>query len=93
MRRKKDFLSEGLSQLVSKFSGRRETYFVTADARSVGYEDGLGCVGSFEKVGVVAVPNVVFYDNAAEGQHLIRFTFCKSLDVLDEAVTRLQGLR
>ena len=36
------------------------------------------------KVGVVAVPNVVFYDNEVEGQHLIRFTFCKSLDVLDE---------
>jgi N-succinyldiaminopimelate aminotransferase len=34
----------------------------------------------------------VFYDNQEEGAHLIRFAFCKSLDVLDEAINRLQRL-
>ena len=94
MRRKKDFLSEGLESAGFEIFRPQGTYFVTADARSVGYEDGLElCWQLPEKVGVVAVPNVVFYDNEVEGQHLIRFTFCKSLDVLDEAVTRLQGLQ
>ena len=94
MRRKKDFLSEGLESAGFEIFRPQGTYFVTADARSVGYEDGLElCWQLPEKVGVVAVPSVVFYDNEVEGQHLIRFTFCKSLDVLDEAVTRLQGLQ
>ena len=94
MREKRDFLSAGLESAGLEIIRPQGTYFVTADARSVGYEDGLElCWQLPEKVGVVAVPNVVFYDNEAEGRHLIRFTFCKSLDVLDEAVTRLQGLK
>jgi N-succinyldiaminopimelate aminotransferase len=41
---------------------------------------------------VVAVPNVVFYDDKDAGRHLIRFAFCKRMEVLDEAVTRLKAL-
>ena len=93
MREKRDFLSAGLRSAGFEIFESQGTYFVTADARSVGYEDGLElCWQLPEKVGVVAVPNVVFYDNQHEGQHLIRFTFCKSLEILSEAVDRLHGL-
>ena len=93
MKDKRDFLSAGLRSAGFEIFESQGTYFVTADARSVGYSDGLElCWQLPEKVGVVAVPNVVFYDNQEEGQHLIRFTFCKSLDVLGEAVHRLQSL-
>ena len=93
MKEKRDFLSAGLRSAGFEIFESQGTYFVTADARSVGYSDGLElCWQLPEKVGVVAVPNVVFYDNQEEGRHLIRFTFCKSLDVLGEAVHRLQGL-
>lgn len=93
MKEKRDFLSAGLRSAGFEIFESQGTYFVTADARSVGYADGLElCWQLPEKVGVVAVPNVVFYDNQEEGQHLIRFTFCKSLDVLGEAVHRLQSL-
>ena len=93
MKEKRDFLSAGLRSAGFEIFESQGTYFVTADARSVGYSDGLElCWQLPEKVGVVAVPNVVFYDNQEEGQHLIRFTFCKSLDVLGEAVHRLQSL-
>ena len=93
MKEKRDFLSAGLRSAGFEIFESQGTYFVTADARSVGYADGLElCRQLPEKVGVVAVPNVVFYDNQEEGRHLIRFTFCKSLDVLGEAVHRLQGL-
>jgi N-succinyldiaminopimelate aminotransferase len=70
------------------------TYFVTADIRGFGTADGLDfCWKLPEAVGVVAVPNVVFYDNVEAGSHLVRFAFCKRLEVLDEACSRLSGLK
>jgi N-succinyldiaminopimelate aminotransferase len=42
---------------------------------------------------VVGVPTQVFYDNVHEGRHLVRFTFCKRIEVLEEASMRLAGLR
>jgi N-succinyldiaminopimelate aminotransferase len=42
---------------------------------------------------VVAIPNVVFYANREEGRHLVRFAFCKRLEVIDDAVSRLKALR
>jgi N-succinyldiaminopimelate aminotransferase len=38
------------------------------------------------------VPNVVFYDDADAGRSLVRFTFCKRTEVLEDAVTRLKAL-
>jgi N-succinyldiaminopimelate aminotransferase len=35
----------------------------------------------------------VFYEHEEVGRALVRFTFCKRLDVLDEAVARLKALR
>ena len=58
----------------------------------MGESDGRAfCLGLPERAGVVAVPNVVFYDNADEGRHLIRFAFCKKDEVLDAALKRLAG--
>ena len=69
------------------------TYFVTADIRSLGESDGLAfCRSLPERCGVVAVPNVVFYDDQDAGRPLVRFAFCKRREVLDEAVTRLKAL-
>ena len=47
-----------------------------------------------ERAGVVAVPTVVFYapEHAHLGRHLVRFAFCKSDDVLGDAVGRLGRL-
>jgi N-succinyldiaminopimelate aminotransferase len=70
------------------------TYFVTTDIRSIGEEDGLAfCRSLPERCGVVAVPNVVFYDDRDEGRPLVRFTFCKRLEVIDEGMARLARLR
>jgi N-succinyldiaminopimelate aminotransferase len=43
--------------------------------------------------GVVAIPSVVFYDNADAGQFQVRFAFCKREEVLTDALTRLSVLR
>ena len=73
----------------------RGTYFVTVDIRPVQPDgDGLAfCRALPERCGVVAIPNEVFYDpaHAHLGRHLVRFAFCKRVEVLDEAVERLAG--
>ena len=69
------------------------TYFVTTDAASVGATDGVEfCLGLPERVGVVAVPMSVFYDDADAGRTLVRFAFCKRPEILADAAARLKGL-
>tara|TARA_Y100000287_G_scaffold164467_1_gene145755 strand:- start:1861 stop:3042 length:1182 start_codon:yes stop_codon:yes gene_type:complete len=93
MRVKRDCLSQGLEKAGLTTFTPQGTYFVTADIKNLGYEDGKQfCLDLPVQCGVVAVPNVVFYDNKDIGSTLIRFAFCKRLDVLEEAVERLQTL-
>ena len=93
MRVKRDCLSQGLEKAGLTTFTPQGTYFVTADIEGLGYEDGKQfCLDLPVQCGVVAVPNVVFYDNKDLGSTLIRFAFCKRLDVLEEAVERLQTL-
>ncbi len=93
MRVKRDCFSQGLEKAGLTTFTPQGTFFVTADIQSLGYEDGKQfCLDLPVQCGVVAVPNVVFYDNKDLGSTLIRFAFCKRLDVLEEAVERLQTL-
>ena len=93
MKVKRDCLSQGLEKAGLTTFTPQGTYFVTADIGNLGYEDGKQfCLDLPVQCGVVAVPNVVFYDNKDLGSTLIRFAFCKRLDVLEEAVERLQTL-
>ena len=65
------------------------TYFVQADSRSFGYEDGAElCRALPALAGVAAVPSSVFFDTVEVGRSLIRFAFCKSPDVIKEAAAR-----
>ena len=93
LRTKRDRLSVGLRSAGLEVFEPSGTYFITADIRSIGYDDGIEfCWGLPERIGVAAVPSVVMYDNAHEGRHLVRFAFCKQHDVLDEAIERLMML-
>ena len=93
MKAKRDCLSQGLEKAGLTTFTPQGTYFVTADIEKLGYEDGKQfCLDLPVQCGVVAVPNVVFYDNKALGNTLIRFAFCKRINVLEEAVERLQTL-
>ncbi|MGN6793078.1 MAG: pyridoxal phosphate-dependent aminotransferase [Streptosporangiaceae bacterium] len=70
------------------------TYFITTDIRPFGEVSGLDfCRKLPYQAGVVAIPMVVFYDNAEEGQFHVRFAFCKKEEVLKEALNRLSALR
>ncbi|SNS05851.1 N-succinyldiaminopimelate aminotransferase [Actinacidiphila glaucinigra] len=93
LRRKRDLLSDGLEQAGFRVFRPQGTYFVTTDIRPLDEKDGLAfCRALPERCGVVAVPNVIFYDDAEEGRSLVRFAFCKREDVLRESVERLRRL-
>ncbi|MBM3673685.1 MAG: pyridoxal phosphate-dependent aminotransferase [Actinobacteria bacterium] len=91
---RRDRLVAGLDRAGFRVYPPKGTYFVTADIRPLGADDGLAfCRSLPERCGVVAVPNAVFYDDADAGRSLVRFTFCKRPEVLDEAIERLLALR
>ncbi|WP_327067919.1 pyridoxal phosphate-dependent aminotransferase [Kitasatospora sp. NBC_01302] len=93
LRRKRDLLAEGLSAAGFRVFEPAGTYFITTDITPLGEKDGIEfCRTLPERCGVVAIPNVVFYDNADAGRPLVRFTFCKKDEVLQEAVNRLGRL-
>ena len=92
LREKRDRLCAGLVDAGFGVEQPAGTYFVTADIRPLGFDDGLAfCRSLPDRCGVVAVPSQVFYGAPDRGRHLVRFAFCKRLDVIDEAVARLKG--
>jgi N-succinyldiaminopimelate aminotransferase len=90
---KRDRLCAGLRAAGLRVFEPAGTYFVTADIRPLGEEDGHAfCLALPQRAGVVAVPTVVFYDDKEAGRPLIRFAFCKRDAVIDEAAERLARL-
>ena len=91
---KRDRLFDGL--VAAGFTAYRPdaTYFTTVDVRPLRADgDGVAfCLELPERVGVVAIPNQVFYAHPEHGRHLVRFACCKRLDVIDAAVERLARL-
>jgi len=93
---KRDRLAHGLRSAGFDVYEPQGTYFITVDIRPID-PDGDGhafCRSLPHRCGVVAVPNVVFYDRAHrdEGLHLVRFAFCKRMSSIDEAVDCLSTL-
>jgi len=91
---KRDRLIPGLQAAGFEVFPTSSTYFVTADIRAL-RPDGNGmefCKQLPTACGVVAIPAEVLYMNKHEGRHIVRFAFCKRLEVLDEAVSRLSRL-
>lgn len=93
---RRDLLVDALRAAGLPVISPRATYFATVDVRGVRPDgDGLAfCRELPERIGVVAVPTVVFYTpaHASLGRHLVRFAFCKSDALLAEAVERLGRL-
>jgi N-succinyldiaminopimelate aminotransferase len=91
---KRDRLLPGLVDAGFTVFPTSATYFVTVDIRPLDPSgDGMDfCRKLPHRCGVVAIPTEVLYMNKHEGRHLVRFAFCKKLEVLDEAVTRLKTL-
>jgi N-succinyldiaminopimelate aminotransferase len=95
---RRDRLARGLTEVGFRVHDSAGTYFLCADPRPLGYTDSTAfCAALPEQVGVAAIPLTAFCDPAAkdwiEWNHLVRFTFCKRDDTLDEAIRRLARLR
>ncbi|ARH92013.1 pyridoxal phosphate-dependent aminotransferase [Streptomyces sp. MOE7] len=93
LRTKRDVLAAGLTDAGFQVFRPTGTYFITTDIRPLGETDGFAfCRALPERAGVVAIPNAVFYDHKDEGAPFVRFAFCKSIEVLQEAAGRLKAL-
>jgi N-succinyldiaminopimelate aminotransferase len=93
LHRKRDLLATGLRSAGLEVFVPQGTYFITTDISPLGERDGVQfCRALPERCGVVAIPNAVFYDDAAAGRSQVRFAFCKKEEVLADASARLQRL-
>ncbi|HTQ17734.1 pyridoxal phosphate-dependent aminotransferase [Mycobacterium sp.] len=99
---RRDRLAAALAGIGFAVHDSHGTYFLCADPRPLGYDDSTAfCAALPEKVGVAAIPMSAFCDptaghaahQAQVWNHLVRFTFCKTDDTLDEAIRRLGALR
>ena len=69
-------------------------YYVLCDITPFGFEDDVAFANWLVRdVGVAGVPGSSFFSRRELGRHLIRFTFCKTPDLLDEAGLRLGRVR
>jgi aminotransferase len=69
-------------------------YYVLCDIRPFGFDDDVAFAHWLVKdVGVAGVPGSSFFSRRELGRHLIRFTFCKTPDILEEAGARLSRVR
>jgi aminotransferase len=69
-------------------------YYVLCDIRPFGFDDDTAFAHWLvREVGVAGVPGSSFFSRRELGQHLIRFTFCKTEDLLAEAGKRLMGTK
>jgi N-succinyldiaminopimelate aminotransferase len=96
LRRKRDVLSAGLRTAGFDVSTSDGTYFVVADAAPLGFDNAIEfCHRLPELAGVVAVPLSAFCkdDYAAQTASLVRFAFCKRIDVLERAAAQLADIR
>jgi N-succinyldiaminopimelate aminotransferase len=94
LREKRDRLCAGLVAAGFSVHVPAATYFVMVDTGPLGYLDGAQlCREMPHLVGVVAVPAAAFYSDPQAPTPLVRFAFCKKPEVLDEAASRLAGLR
>jgi aspartate/methionine/tyrosine aminotransferase len=89
---KRDRLAAGLTRCGFEVMPTPGTYFICANygALGAGLSDVDFCMRLTREVGVAAIPISAFYAENAPAPY-VRFAFCKSDAVLDEAIKRLSA--
>ncbi len=89
-RARRDLLCTGLDAAGFDVLTPAGTYFTFADIRPLGFDDGEAfCRALPRDVGVAAVPASALYLNPELGRHYVRFAFCKTRPVLEQAIERI----
>ena len=92
---KRDVLARGLTAAGFTISQPQGSYFIVADATPLGYPDGAEfCRQLPARAGVVGVPITAFCSpqHRADYAPLVRFAYCKKVDVLERAAKQLASL-
>lgn len=94
--RKRDFLGNVLRETGLEILTPNGGFFIMAGIEPLGFDDDVGfCKHLAANVGVAAIPPSAFYSeqNKALGRRYVRFAFCKTMELLEQAKERLQRLR
>ena len=92
---KRDVLARGLTAAGFTISQPQGSYFIVADATPLGYPDGAElCRQLPARAGVVGVPITAFCSpqHRTDYAPLVRFAYCKKVDVLERAAEKLARL-
>ncbi len=92
---KRDLLSRGLTAAGFTVGESRGSYFVVADAAPLGFSDAAAfCRQLPDLAGVVGIPISAFVSDASKAEYasLVRFAFCKRVEVLERASAQLAEL-
>ncbi|MFC0673373.1 aminotransferase class I/II-fold pyridoxal phosphate-dependent enzyme [Brachybacterium hainanense] len=94
-RAKRDLLVDALEEAGFTVTVPASGYFALADAAPLGLPDAVAAARDLpERVGVVAVPLSAFArSERTDLRSILRFAFCKSDAVLEDAAARLRSLR
>jgi N-succinyldiaminopimelate aminotransferase len=95
LKAKRDILAAGLSNAGFEITLPEGSYFIVADAAALGYNDGAEfCRLLPELAGVVGVPVSAFClpEHRSEYASLVRFAYCKKVDVLEQASAQLAAM-
>jgi len=95
LRNKRDILSAGLRAAGFEVFTPQGTYFVNVDTAPLGIVDSVDLARRLPSlVGVAAIPVPVFChpEGAQRTRSLLRFAFCKKVELLEEAAGRLANL-
>lgn len=96
LQQKRDILAEGLRAAGFGVYNPSGTYFINVDTAPLGIQDSVDLARRLPGlVGVAAIPVPVFChpEGAERTRSLLRFAFCKKIDVLEEAAGRLASLK
>ncbi|MHA7281955.1 aminotransferase class I/II-fold pyridoxal phosphate-dependent enzyme [Arthrobacter sp. TMS2-4] len=96
LRKKRDLLGEGLRAAGFDVVEPQGTFFTMVDAAPLGIEDATDLARRLPGlIGVAAIPVAMFChaEGADHTRSMLRFAFCKKVDVIEEGARRLATLR
>ena len=93
-RARRDVLFQSLLEAGFRAESPEGAYYILADFSDISdLPDDEFSYWLTREIGVAPVPGSSFYNDPEDGRHLVRFAFCKTRDVLDEAGERLAAVR